>query len=273
MAINSYDDIIAAIAANKWEERHFAKTLPIAPAAGVCVSLWEGDGMPTAGGSGSSLVGRNCTPSVTGSLAFTNAAGADENYLMNAQAWASASGIGSLVIYDRICDISGISLTQSPVAQTITMGPLPRYTDGAGVMIFLEVSASVTGIPTFTVTYTDQSGNSAVTPPVTGAANALGRFAYNSGPYIPLASGDTGVRSVQSFTNSSGASVGIGRLVFAKPLAVLPLLTAGTVVERDLVTQTPRMPLLPDDHCISAFVVGAGTTTGTVYGSLSVVKG
>jgi hypothetical protein len=273
MAISSYDDIISAIAAGKLQELHFAKTLPFAPAAGVCVSLWGADSMPPAGGSGTSLAARSCIPTTTGALAFVNASGDDENYLINALAYASASNIGSLVIYDRIADVGGISMTQSPTAQAITMGSLPRYADGAGVMMFLEVTTAITGAPVFSIEYTDQDGNVATTASVTCSAYSPGRFAYAAGPYIPLAAGDTGVRKVQSYTNSSGGSGGECRLVFAKQLVVLPLLATGTVVERDLVTQTPRMPLLPDDHCISGFIVGAGATTGTVYGSLSSVGG
>jgi len=272
MAIGSYDDIIAAIVAGKHQELHFAKTLPASPAAGACVSLWEGGSMPAAGGSGSSLTARNCGPTTTGAISFANASGDDENYLINVLAWASASGIGSLVVYDRIADISGISMSATGI-QNISMGSLPRYTDGAGVMLFMEVSTTIVGGPVFTVAYTDQDGNSATSQTVTCSAVNAGRFAYNAGPYIPLASGDTGVRAVTSITNSVGGSTGVGRLVFAKPLLVLPLLTAGTVVERDLVTQTPKLPMLPDDHCLSAFVVGAGSTTGTVYGSLSAVGG
>lgn len=272
MAINSYDDILASIVSGKFQERYFAKTLPIAPAAGVCVSLWEADSMPAAGGSGTAFVGRPCIPTTTGAIAFANASGDDENYLINVSAWASASGIGSLMVYDRILDVGSIDMTSTSL-QSISMSALPRYADGEGVMMFLEVTSAITGAPVFTISYTDQAGNPGTTATVTCSAYGAGRFAYAAGPFIPLAAGDTGVRSAASITFSVAGAAGAGRLVFAKPLVTLPLLTAGTVVERDLVTQTPRLPMLPDDHCLSAFIIGAGTTTGTVYGSLSAIAG
>jgi len=272
MAISSYDDIIASIVGGKLQDRYFTKALPVAPAAGQCVSLWEGDGMPGIGGSGTSLTGRNCNSSVTGSIAFANAAGTDENYLINVLAWATGANIGSLVIYDRIVDVSGISLTTTS-PQNISLTSLPRYTDGEGIMMFLEVTTTIVGAPVFTIEYTDQDGNAGTTASITCTNNAAGRFAYTAGPYITLAAGDTGVSAVGTFTCSVAGSAGMARLVLAKPLVVVPLLAAGSVVERDLVTQTPRLPMLPDDHCLSGFVVGAGTTTGTVHGSLSVVGG
>lgn len=272
MSFNSYDDIISAAVAGKVQEIQFAKTMPVAGAAGACVSFWEASSIPPAGASGTSLTARNCTPSVTGALFFANPTSPDTLHLINAQAYASAASLGSLVIYDRIADIGGISLSTTDL-QSLTMGALPRYADGAGVQLFLEVTTTITGAPVFTVNYTDQDGNAATSRAVTCAANSTGRFAYSTGAYIPLAAGDTGVRSVEEFQCSAAGSAGIARLVFAKQLAVVPLLSAGTVIERDYVTQTPKLPRIYDDHCLAAFLFCASGTTGTIYGSLIAAAG
>lgn len=272
MAIASYDSIIAAAVAGKLQEIHFNKTLLVTPVAGGCVSLWESNSTPPAGTSGTSLVARACTPSVTGAMFFQNPTGSDNLYLINALAYPSAANIGSLIVYDRIADISGISLTTLST-QNITMGSLPRYADGQGVQMFLEVTTTISGGPVFSIAYTDQSGNAGTTASITGGANAVGRFVYNTGPWIPLADGDTGVRAVTSFTCSATAASGIARLVLAKQLCVVPLLAAGAVVERDLVTQTPKLPRLYNDHCLGLIVIGSAGGAGTVYGSLSAVAG
>jgi hypothetical protein len=272
MAFTSYDELIASVSAGKSQEIQFAKALPIAGAAGICVSLWEADSIPPGGGSGTSLVGRNCGPSTTGALAFANPTAPDTLHLISAQAYASASSLGSLVIYDRLADVGGISMTTT-APQAITMGALPRFADGSGVQLFLEVSTTITGAPTLTINYLDQDGNSATTPALVCAANAAGRFAYSNNIYIPLAAGDTGVRSVSQLTCSVAGSAGVARLVFARPYAQIPLLAAASVTEKDYVTQTPKLPRIFDNHCLAAFLFCAGTSTGTIYGSLTAAAG
>jgi hypothetical protein len=101
---------------------------------------------------------------------------------------------------------------------------LPRWTDGAGVKMFLLAQAATIGGGQFTVNYTNQAG---VAGQVTenmfcAAAQPSGALAHaktgpgGTLPFIPLASGDTGVRSVQSITFSV-ANGGLGALVLVKP--------------------------------------------------------
>jgi len=272
MGFSSYDALIAAATAGKIQEIQFAKAMPLAGAAGQCVSLWEADSIPPAGGSGTSLVGRSCSPSTTGALYFANPTAPDTLHLVNAQAFASAANLGSLVLYDRLVDVGGISMT-STSPQTITMSALPRFADGAGVQMFLEVTTNISGAPVFTIDYTDQAGNAATTPSLTCAANSAGRFAYSSQVYIPLAAGDTGVQSVSGITLSVSGSAGVARLVLAKPIATLPLLAAASVTEKDYVTQTPKLPRLYDNHCLGLFLFCSGTSTGTIYGQLLAAAG
>lgn len=272
MSFSSYDSLIASAAAGKVQTIEFAKTMGVAGAAGACVSFWEASSMPPSGAGGTGLTARDCTPAVTGALSFANATAPDTLHLIAAYAYASAASIGSLIIYDRVADVSGIDLTDTNV-QTVSMGSLPRYATGAGVQMFLEVTTTIVGTPVLTIDYTDQDGNAATTPAVTCAANSAQRFAYSTGPYIPLAAGDTGVRSVDSVDLSAGGSSGVARLVFARPIAIVPLLSAATVVEKDYVTQTPRLPQLYDDHCLGLFLVCSSTTTGSVYGQLTAAAG
>jgi hypothetical protein len=134
------------------------------------------------------------------------------------------------------------------------------------------------GVPTVTLTYTDQDGNTGNTLPVTVAMTASaivphishsGTAANNYGPFLPLASGDYGVRNVASVTFSA-ANTGTGALVLARPLLQIPLVTASVLAERDLLNQLPSLPTIKDGACLTwLHFSGAATGASTnFYGSI-----
>lgn len=104
---------------------------------------------------------------------------------------------------------------------------LPRWTDGRGVQVVaVMTNPQVTGGATFRINYTNSAGVSGrISPDVTcNTATAIGSVisagAAGTVPsllYLPLQSGDTGVRSIESFTMVSGSDVGLICLVLVKP--------------------------------------------------------
>ena len=103
----------------------------------------------------------------------------------------------------------------------------PRYTDGEGVRMMLISQSAIAGGAglTATVTYINQDGVQKTTPAFslaavgyTGLSCVSGLSAGSSpGFFIPLAIGDSGVRSVVSVTTTADAG-GIAALVLVKPL-------------------------------------------------------
>lgn len=154
---------------------------------------------------------------------------------------------------------------------------MPRYANGVGCLAFFSVvTAPTAGGPNLSASsYT----NSAGTPgrafpgsPTMGAAadayagrvlhsgNAAGRY----GAFLPLASGDTGVASIQSFTFSGGTAYtgsGVLALCIARPLLDLALPVTGMWSERDLVNQLPSLPRVQDGACLVWMLFGTGATT------------
>jgi hypothetical protein len=67
-----------------------------------------------------------------------------------------------------------------------------------------------------------------------------------------LATGDNGIRSVQSITLSaaSGTALTFYDLILCKVIAQIPITTAGVAGERDLVNQLPSMPQIQDGACL-----------------------
>jgi hypothetical protein len=108
---------------------------------------------------------------------------------------------------------------------------LPRYESGDGVKAFVVAQGTYVGGAKFSISYTNQDGVSGrisqsntsnvatntaslITSGVLGGAGTTGQM----GPFITLAQGDTGIRSIQSITFET-ANSGIYAVVLCKPLA------------------------------------------------------
>ena len=127
-------------------------------------------------------------------------------------------------IVDMLSIQGGLNGTVA-TAQTTNLptAALPRYTDGAGVCIGIRVHTSVgSTATTLTCSYTNQAGTSGQTTP---AVSFGGANKGQAGIFIvlPLADGDTGVRSVQSVTlaATTGTAGAFGVSLF-KPLFMIP---------------------------------------------------
>lgn len=105
---------------------------------------------------------------------------------------------------------------------------ISRYTSGEGVQAYFVVAAPMTGNGTVTVTYTNSEGtaNRTTTFGIT-FSGTIGTIVNNSdstlvagaaAPFIPLANGDKGIRSIQRVTCNASMG-GFCHVVLAKPLA------------------------------------------------------
>jgi hypothetical protein len=157
-----------------------------------------------------------------------------------------------------------------------TTAELTRYTDGAGVQVMAVAVAPTTGSGTFTFDYTNQDGVARTSPTqvcTTTAANiasiATSQQAVAGapgGPFLLLASGDAGVRSIESvtFVNPNG---GLLALVLVKPLIDLPIREINTANEVNLLAHRPGLPVIEDGAYLNlimncAATVAAGLLAG-----------
>lgn len=148
---------------------------------------------------------------------------------------------------------------------------LPRYTTGSGVQCFITPTTIMgAGTPNLLINYTDSAGNTGNTTPTTlpigKTACNIGTVAYSGtgagkyGPFMPLAAGDRGIRSVQQLNLSTTYTSGALSFVLAKPLLTLPMTTIGVAAERDLLNQVPSLPQVQDGACL-AWLMYAGAAT------------
>lgn len=144
---------------------------------------------------------------------------------------------------------------------------LPRYTDGAGVQVMAVAVAPTTGGGSFTFDYVNQDGL-AKTSPVQGCSTTAASIASiitsqpnvaNSGwPFLPLASGDTGVRSITS-VQFSVLNGGLMALVLVKPLADSVVREINTMREVSFVNGRAGSPRVVDGAYLNFIMNCAGS--------------
>ena len=205
----------------------------------------------------------------------------DTKHLLNASAiTAVATGVPSqLMLVDMQGYYPGINMNLA-TAQNMVGTPTLRYANGVGVRAALVITAT-SGATAHNVamSYTNTAGTAGRTLPVTVSCTASaitphithsGTAANNYGPFLPLASGDLGIQSVQSVTISAASGAGTAALVLYRPLMTIPLTTASIASERDLLNQIPSLPRIVDGACLTwLYFAGAATGAATnFYGSL-----
>ncbi len=292
--IQSIDQLVAAIAAGKTTRYDWNKiTGAAAYVAGRWYDFSQLGGLPVANTyPGTALTWKTCDETTgNGSEIFGLPHGGnvstDLKHLLNLSAWSTAAtGVpGTLMLVDVQGYYPGINMNLN-TAQTLLGAPSLRYANGAGLRMFLTARAT-TGATAHNLaySYTNQSATAGRTQPVTVSATASaivphilhsGIAANNYGPFLPMASGDTGIQSVQSVTLSAASgTASTAALVLVKPLAQITLSVVGLMTEKDLLNQIPSLPRIKDGACL-AWLWGAGAATAassTFAGGVEVVWG
>jgi hypothetical protein len=222
-----------------------------------------------------------------GGLYLGGSVSPDTKHILNISAvTAVATGVPSvLMLVDLLQCYPYIDANSASTQTFANNNTLPRYTDGKGVRAFVTPSRLSPTIGAtahnFQMTYTNTTPTAGRVLPVTVSATVSGiqphivhsgTAANNYGPFLPLAQGDAGIKSVQDFKLSAASATAntYYDLVLCKPLATIPLSTASVMSERDLVNQLPSMPEIKDGACLgwilfTGAAVGASTNFyGTV---------
>lgn len=278
---SSFADFNAEMLAGKIGRSGYSK-VGVTGHAGAWQSLWRIGGLPAAGadgaaGSGTPGAGGTALTSAAGGIDFPNVS-TDIRILANILAAATQNA--TLMIYDRLTHTSGISVA---TATSVNVGSptLPRYNSTTstdpdyigGNECWLEVTTATTTTPPQVnlLTYTDQSGGTGnvgttiIFPAAATVANTL------IGP-MPLALGDSGVRSVETVNVSVAAAAGVVQVVILRPLAYIPLI-ANMPNDMNTVLQMLSMPRLFDGHTLALALLMPATTATTIWGEILAVYG
>jgi len=208
-------------------------------------------------------------------------------HILNASAFTAAATTAPCIL--MLIDLLGwyrvTSVTTTTAQATNNAVTLPRYTSGAGVQAFMwntNTTAMGAATPNLSLGYTNSDGTAGratpATLPVGKTAAANGLILYSGtglgkyGPFMPLQSGDAGIRSVETIQNSTSYVSGEYAVGLCKPLLTLPITTLGVAAERDLVNQLPSMPQIVDGACLVWLMYSGANTpvNSSIYGHLDI---
>lgn len=266
---NEMDKLIAALASSG-NTFPFIKTSATSEGAATWQSLWKQGTVPAAGSNPpASTAGSGYSPTdaTTGSLGtYTNPTNPAQRRLL--QAVIAGGTLGTLILYDRLWACSGFGTVSTSAQNITTPGTIPsRDANGAALGAGVELWGEVYTAPgataaTWTVSYTDQDGNAAQSATYAHPANAetVGQMF----PFV-LATGDTGVRAVASFTASvsSGTAGDIG-ITLLRRIATIPIEQINVAKTYDFAQIGFKQ--IFDDSCLAAMVLCTTTNTGFIHG-------
>jgi hypothetical protein len=283
----SLSDLIAeATQGGKAQVLNFNKTLNTQVQFGAG-SAWRVGPQPAAGANGgtppdNSSLGR-CTSATTGAMPFVNAASGD--YMHFVSAFVNHSAGGALLLYDRLYHLLKTMNSTSTEAVTGTPGRYQNTTTTAadyigGNFAFVEVGATqlaATAHNWTVCTYTDQAGNASTFPSMTGnSAGIIDRLDHPLASwFMPLESGDSGVKAFTQLQCSAAVATGIIVFVIGHPIMWTPNLIATQMFAVDGVNGGPfQMSRIFDDACLAFLnIEPPATTAPTLTGSINIVSG
>ncbi len=230
---------------------------------------------------GGTATSRATTGTLSGIL--TNPTGGDAKYLLTI-GYSSASTLNMVMLADILMAAASISANVN-TAQTVNSTALTRYTgtEAAGNLVTFEVTTAL-GATASSLTMSSYT-NSAGTTGKTTAAQAMttsaivGRLVpVTAGPFIPLADGDFGVRSIETVQLSAAMGAGVLNAYIYHPLHFLPGVGGNVYVERDSTVQIDGLTELvlgTDSELgnLTMFLLPNTTTTGNMTMFLRTVAG
>jgi hypothetical protein len=230
------------------------------------ISLWKAQGNPIAGAAPGSTNGVVPTAATAGALPFTNAGGSNKIYL--GRAMVNMPTAGMLVIYDRLLASSGFGGTGGAISPASPATVNRTGPDDGGAFkneLWLESYTTTAVAQTVTVTYTDQNDN---TGNVSGTVTLP--IIPNVMVPVPLAAGDTGVKSIQTVT-LGGATFGDFGLTILRRLAEIPIPVGGVGVVQDALMT--GFASIPANACLAMMLQPLVASPGTLVGSINLPEG
>ncbi len=294
-AFNNYTpDVPNAIAKGQWIRAVFQKVASTASISNNWYDYWPTSLSPEPGTfTGAAFTSRAFTDTDFGAMKIGNAVSPQQKMLMSLT-MQSSNTISIYMLYDRLLAYEACSFNANAQQNMINGATLPRYQNagqsGGSCIVPVQTVLGATASTLTQLAYTNNAGvghnmptdivpqfiASAAAPTANLAARlvcpSLNNTSINAySKFLPVVTGDQGMRSIQSFTTSA-ANSGTFAFVLVRPLATfLCAPGAGLVATQidQIVDITNFEPIL-DGACVN-FLGMQNTTTNTVLGSIDVM--
>jgi hypothetical protein len=287
-AFNSYSDIKDAYAAGRTHVTRIIKSATTGGVANNYYDMWPVGGNPACGTyPGVALTSVQWNDDVASAIRHGGNVSTSKKHLIRFEGISSNNAAQVIILYDRVLTYEACSITggnqvfvNSLAAQRYISGGEP----GLKIMITGQTLLGASATNYTQLQYTDNEGNTLQSMPVAFGVNVIVSAAAPTatlgarvvspavsggtltfGPFMPLATGDTGVRLLDNVT-SSGANTGTLAYVLCYPIALIPL-SANITTIADQVMQLTSLGHIKDGACLSELVFFAGAATGATYTS------
>lgn len=278
-AFASLSAIIAAATGGKKQDYSYSKTGVASNAIANCIDLWGAGGQPGAGAAGAAApTGTSPTNSTTGAMPFANPANSNTAHFVTGYALASVAN-NTLLLYDRLFSVAKTMASTSTQAVT---GTFSRYQSGTSTAAdYIGGNFCFPSNPTTVLAgtahnwtvcqYTDQDSNTAQSFPsiagvsacvVRGLDLAVGNW------FMPLASGDVGVKALTQMQCSASVATGTIDFVVGHPIAMLPCPVANVMCIVDGINTAFNLTTIFDNACLALIELPKPATTATNYSGM-----
>lgn len=282
-AFSSLSSLIAAYSGGKGCTIQFSKTGIASNAVANSNELWTRGSQPAAGAAGAAAPGGTATDNTTtGNWGYVNAvANANTGHFIGG--WVAGGTVAnSLLIIDQLLRVAK---TMNSTATEAVTGTFSRYQNATataadyigGNFCFPANPTTVLAATAHNWTvcqYTDQAGNTANSfPSATGvSACVVGGIDLAAGTaswFMPLASGDVGVKALTQMQCSALVATGTIDFVVAHPIAMLPVVVANQACLIDAITTAvDQLNNVYDGACITGLELHKPATTAVTYTGL-----
>jgi hypothetical protein len=211
MAITTFDQLKASAL----QRIPMKRTASVVAVAAQPTTVWQAAGFP---GAGTLAIGNTTTGVVptdeTAGHPVINAFGGGAKGEISRLVFGNTVA-GRVELFDALWAGGAFPFNANQaIAAPSFSGRVPGGTDFTGLMIHVEAVTAFTGSPTFTITYTNQSGTAGRS---TGAVASGAALIVGRGLFLPLQSGDSGVQAITNVA-ASVATVGTFNVRVLRPL-------------------------------------------------------
>jgi hypothetical protein len=276
----TYDAIINAQTAGSKFRFDVTKIASTAPVAANWYDLWPVTGQPTQGAyGGTAATAKPLNDTAVGSIPHGGNVSTATKHLTSIYMNASG-GTPTLMLYDRVLTYEACVFTAASSQGMTNTLSAARYVSagqsGMKIARTCQTAYGATAANLTVCTYVDQAGTGSITAPTTTAivltvscaaptANLGARIDTSFGPFLPMAQGSPGARSITNYTTSA-ANTGTTCWILARPLAVVPISAAGVTTMMDTVMQVASLERIYDGACLSWLALFPAATAATFTG-------